>query len=695
MSYQDEQSGSVPAMHLRDTRKALSAQNDIAGSALHDEALELFEMLRCPGTGTIITLADLVASGDGEAIFTGGMMDRLEGLPYTRICTTALVDGDTRVLTHGPGSDRLPRVSPDGAQIAFLSDRARSNDFQLYLLDKASGTARPAPTAPGWVESLQWSPRGNRILLGVAGHGADVQGGQGAVASEPRREGQPDWAPQVESGGEDYRWRRAWTYAPESGALTEIAAPDWNIWEACWCGEDAILAVASHGPSEGLWYTAVLLRIDVKTGRAEELFAPRDQIGLPAAAPSGSTVAIVEAICSDRGIVAGELRLIDTATKTVRNIACGIDVTHIEWCSDDRLLVAGHRGFETVVGTVDSLSGAFVERWASDEITSSGRYATVAALGSAGDCLLAGEGYTRAPEIGRIVSGQYETVRAFVDAEECVADALGGADPVVWRAPDGLEIQGWLLRPRATGPFPLVMHVHGGPVYHWRPVYLGRVPLNLLLLRHGYAVFLPNPRGSSGRGRDFIRPVIGDVGGAETDDLLSGLDHLVAAGIADAARLGVTGGSHGGYMSSWLVTQDQRFAAAVPVCPVTNWTSEHLLSNIPHFVELFLDDQRARLTGKADGDNRESKYITRSPVSFAGQVKTPVLNICGALDRCTPAVEAAQFHSALREGGASSVLVTYPKEGHGIRNLPAAADFIARTAAWFEAHMPAPGRGGR
>ena len=136
-------------------------------------------------------------------------------------------------------------------------------------------------------------------------------------------------------------------------------------------------------------------------------------------------------------------------------------------------------------------------------------------------------------------------------------------------------------------------------------------------------------------------------------------------------------------MTSWLITQDSRFSAAVAVSPHTNQVTEHLLSNIPHFMALFLSDKY---------NNPGGKYFQRSPVMHAEKVKTPTLNICGALDRCTPPEEAMQFHKALQENGVTSVLVTYPEEGHGVRKFPAAIDYAARLVAWFQEHMPATAR---
>ena len=212
-----------------------------------------------------------------------------------------------------------------------------------------------------------------------------------------------------------------------------------------------------------------------------------------------------------------------------------------------------------------------------------------------------------------------------------------------------------------------------------RPRYAGRSLQLQALLAAGYAVLQVNPRGSSGRGQEFARRVFGDMGGADTYDYLSGLDALVDRGIADPARLGVTGGSYGGFMTSWLITQDDRFAAAVAVAPVTDWVSEHLTCHIPHFCKTFLND---------DIDNPSGKYFSRSPIHFAHRVSTPTLSICGALDKNTPAVQALEFHHALQLHRAHSVLATYPLEGHGVRTMPASFDFLTRLAMWFNLHMP-------
>jgi dipeptidyl aminopeptidase/acylaminoacyl peptidase len=656
-------------------------QRDIRHTALYRDAQALYQAMRRPGTGQISDAADIHASPDGtRVVFSGVLTDERDGSPPTRICATELKSGDTRVLTFGPNTDRLPKFSPDGQRVAFLSDRRQAGNFQLYLLDATSGAAQSTPAVVGWVEYLQWSPDGGRILLGVAGHGADVSGAEGAITSRPIAEAMPAWMPHIDSGRESHHWRRVWVYDCATGTVRQVSNSDTNVWEAVWCGNASVAAVASPGPEEGLWYSADLRIMDIATGDCRVVYTPQDQIGWPAASPSGTHLAIVEAICSDRWIVAGNVQLIDTASgRRQRLDTLGVDITDAEWCSDRQLLLCGHRGFEAVVGLYDGPSETFTDVWSSQELSAGGHFMTVSALPEPGDCVLVGEGFHRAPEVAVIRRGVYRPVKSFDLGYAEQAQVMDPVEQVSWTAPDGLVIQGWLLRPKGNSPHPLVMNVHGGPVWHWHPGWLGRGGLSILmLLKQGVAVFLPNPRGSTGRGQDFARRVLGDMGGKDTDDYLSGLDHLVERGIADPGRLGVTGRSYGGFMASWLITQDTRFAAAVPVAPVTNFVTEHLISNIPHWPALFLKDKYTDPNGQ---------YFQRSPVMHAHKAKTPTLNICGALDRSAPPEEAVQFHNALIENGVESVLVTYPEEGHGVRRLPAVIDYAARVVSWFEEHL--------
>jgi dipeptidyl aminopeptidase/acylaminoacyl peptidase len=656
-------------------------KRDIRDTALYREAEALYSAARRPGSGLISDATEVCAHGS-VAVFTGTLVEKLDGSPQTRICRTDLDSGETRAITFGPNSDRSPKFSPDGRRIAFLSDRHKAGDFQLYLLDPDSGAVQATRRPSGWVEYLQWSPDSQNILLGVAGHGAETSSGQGAIVTDRTDVPIPSWTPMVEAGTEDWLWRSAWIYDVATGNVRQLSPDGINVWEAVWCGNDAVAAVVSRAPREGLWYAARLNILQLQSGECRHLYTPQDQLGCLAASPSGADVAIVEALCSDRGLVAGRLLIIDARSGRARNVDTGgVDITCTEWRSERQLLWAGHRGFETVTGFFDTTAGRFAEIWSSCELSTAGYFATVSALDEPGDCVLIGEGFRRAPEVAVIRRGHYRTVWSCDVGYAADAQVIDSVERVTWKGRDELEIQGWVLRPAGEAPYRLVMNVHGGPVWHWHPTWLGRRTAHaLMLLRRGYAVFLPNPRGSSGRGRDFVEGVSGKMGGEDAYDCLRGIDHLVAQGIADSRRLGVMGNSYGGYMAAWLITQDSRFAAAVPVSPITNLVTTHLVSNIPECVTFLVADTY---------DNSTGKYFERSPVMHARKAKTPTLNICGALDRCAPPEEAIQFHNALLANGVHSVLVTYPEEGHGVRKFPAIVDFAARVVGWFEEHIPA------
>lgn len=275
------------------------------------------------------------------------------------------------------------------------------------------------------------------------------------------------------------------------------------------------------------------------------LYTPSDQIGMPAASPSGCTLALIEAVCSDRMIVAGALRLIDPGTGQVRRIdTSGVDVTHVAWRSEQQLAFVGHRAFETVIGAVDVETGVASQEWASTERTLGNWYPSIWPL-ACGGCVTVGEAYDVAPEVVLIRDGSYHAILS-LDARQDREPARGHITPVVWQARDGREIHGWLVKPQSDGPVPVVMDIHGGPVWTHRNRWQGRLRGTKLFTDHGIAVFYPNPRGSSARGVEFARLVAGDMGGEDTYDYLTGLDSLVESGTADPKRLGVTGISYGG-----------------------------------------------------------------------------------------------------------------------------------------------------
>ena len=655
-------------------------ERDLRQTPLYQEVETFYRKAFEPGFGTIAGANDPQPSPDGRTVaFTGTRLDELVGEPRSRICLADVQDCSFRQVTDGPNDDTHPRWSSDGTRLTFQSDRMQAGRSQLYVLDPGSLDQVVAlPEVPGTVEYHSWSPDGARILLGVAGMGADQAGASG---SGTVRDGAdlPSWVPAVESPDNvDREWRRLWVLDVKGGSVAPLTREGTNAWEACWCGRDEVLAIVSQAPGEEAWYAAPLTSIDAKSGAERTIVSSEVQLGVPVASPDGSRAAVIEAVCSDRLIVAGDVLLVDPRTGDSRRVdAGGVDVTSLDWRAADRLLYMGLLGVNTVAGEIDPTSALATELWSWPE--ASGDWYPLGASVGPGAVTTVLHSSSRSPEV---VLADAEGERVIASTAHAgtrfLLDAMSGRKRVAWTAPDGLEIEGLLATPPGVGPHPLIVHVHGGPVWAYQDAW-PRWGLGPLLVARGYAVFEPNPRGSGGRGQKFAGMVVGDMGGDDVLDILAGIDWLVARGICDPARIGVTGGSYGGFMSCWLPVRDQRFKAAVAISPVTDWTSQHFNSNIGHWDSDFLKDRPEHPGGE---------YHARSPVLFADRVTTPTLLTAGRNDRCTPPGQAIEFYRALRFRGVDTEVVIYPEEGHGVVNFPALIDVMTRTVAWFERFMP-------
>jgi dipeptidyl aminopeptidase/acylaminoacyl peptidase len=270
--------------------------------------------------------------------------------------------------------------------------------------------------------------------------------------------------------------------------------------------------------------------------------------------------------------------------------------------------------------------------------------------------------------------------------------AWGSQERLAWQAADGLELDGILNLPpgrtRADGPFPLVTLVRGGPYSRWADeLMLSWVSWGQWLAAAGFAVFHPNARGGMGHGQAFAGMVAKSVGGDEWTDILSGIDALVADGVADPDRLGIAGPSHGGFISAWAVTQTDRFRAAIMDAGIVDWGLQ-VSSGEQGRSEA---DLCGSLGWEGTGPHRHDQV---SPISYASKVTTPVLILHGERDTNVPVGQAMYFHRALTQFGVEHDLVIYPRENHSFTERAHQADVLERARAWFTRWLGGPIRAG-
>jgi dipeptidyl aminopeptidase/acylaminoacyl peptidase len=253
------------------------------------------------------------------------------------------------------------------------------------------------------------------------------------------------------------------------------------------------------------------------------------------------------------------------------------------------------------------------------------------------------------------------------------------SEEIDFKSFDGARIQGWLMKPagwRENRKYPLILSIHGGPhgMYGW-----GFNPTFQVYAARGYAVLYLNPRGSSGYGQKFSDGTLNEWGGGDYKDLMAGVDEALRKySWIDRDRIGVTGGSYGGFMTNWIITQTPRFRAAVSVASVSNLISFYSTS-------LYQDLIHAEFGG-FPWDNYDLLWQW-SPLRYVKQAQTPTLFIHGEQDNDVHITQAEEMYTALRRRGVETVLVRYPREGHGLREPKHRVDAMERTLAWFDRYL--------
>ncbi len=609
-----------------------------------------------PSFGLISSAEDLSMSPDGKIIaFTASIWHSLQASPTTHIYTVELETRALCAVTHGTHNNKRPKWSPNGKWLLFLSDRQRKGQYQLHTIDtQCMGEAKQITSFDGVVEDFELSNCSTQVLIGVAGVGLPKAGFEGSGAILKNIEAEPSWMPHVKTNTPGATVRSLWLYNFSNEQTRQVSLPGRNVWRFTWCGPLHAIILVSNRAAEGSYKEATLAKLSLNDG--SEYAVIKDNplyMSELTSSPTGSSIAFVESVGGDRTKLAGSVLLLDPSTyERISLPSMDVDVSCLKWINEQKILAIGLRHLETVAIVIDITSREAKLLWTT--VRSCGNSYPKCTVLSEEKFSVTCQGWDLPPEIGIVKNGVYQTLVSFQhDGCTWLQKQLGPSEPLKWKAPDGLEIEGFLYHP-VTGrkPYPLVLNIHGGPISAFIDQWLGYRPWVAFLVAQGYAVLNVNPRGSTGRGQKFTSMMIGDIGGADAQDLLSGIDYLTAQQIADPARLGVIGGSYGGFMTAWLTTITTRFAAAIPISPVTDWKLQWLSS-----------DLRQRTL-----DNKpyepDSLYVRRSPLQHVARCKTPTLQLVGMQDSCTPPEQAHHYHTALVDHGVKSTIVEYPLEGH-------------------------------
>ena len=562
--------------------------------------------------------------------------------------------------------------SSDSTKLSFILRAPGSHAHAIYTVDAQTGVLSRRLAFDGTLESLSSDHTGQLAVLATEGATKEV----GAVEAGAAQTG--------ELGGAAPEQRLA-LLRPD-GTLHWASPPNLFVYEySARPDGSGFVGTAAPGDGDNNWWVAKLYAFDAATGAARVIYTPatpQQQLAQPRVSPDGRTVSFIAGLMSDFGATGGEAYVLplDRSGASAVNITpeWPATVRSIEWSCDGNTLLASvlHADKTQMVHLSTTPQSAVPEPLSSTQEVLEGNGTALSVSCGTKLTATAHESYLRAPEVEVGEIGHWHDL-THANAGQTVPAHMQSLD---WTS-DGHSVQGWLLQPDQAPPAgrAMITEIHGGPAWANRPRFVGQ-GYERHFLDAGYAVFLPNPRGSYGQGEAFTQANVRDFGYGDLRDILAGVDAAERAAPIDDHRLGLTGWSYGGYMTMFAVTQTHRFAAAVAGAGIANWQSYYGENGIdawmiPYFGASVYADPAV--------------YAKSSPMTFIRQVRTPTLAVVGENDIECPAPQTLEFWHALRDLGVPTASVVYAGEGHRMRDPQHLADLQQRALAWFGRYLHA------
>lgn len=608
-----------------------------------------------------------------------------DGPAWSELHVVPFAGGEARVYVGGEVNVSAPRFTPNSDEIAYLAKRGDDEKQALWSIPVAGGESRKLIGFEESIDSYEISPDGGRAAF---------------IAVEPKSEtqkAQEEKGYKQEVFEEDWRPRRLLvaqlpplrveqtdpaTIASESAEQADdprVVELDGSAFDVRWSPDGSRLAV-TLAASPLIDDRYMNRRVHVIDGEGKVL-ARIDNPGKLEGfefSPDGSRIAMITAD-DPNDPSPGRLKVAPSAGGALVDLLPKFDgqVRRLGWQNAETVMFVADEGVESILGEIELQSSTpRIHARSGDGVPILTEF-SISALGSR--VALIGHASDHPAELFAMAHGD-AAPRRLTHSNRWLDDVrLGRQEVLRWTASDGLELEGLLIRPlQGEGPAPLLLMVHGGPESHdangWLTSYSRP---GQLAAAEGYAVLYPNYRGSTGRGVAFSKLGQGDAAGKEFDDLVDAVDRLVELGIADGDRVGVTGGSYGGYATAWCATRhSQRFRAGVMFVGISNKISKALTTEIP------VEDRMVHTL--FDPWTRWQFSLERSPIFHAEASRTALLIAHGQDDSRVHPSQSLQLYRALKLIGKTPVrYIRYPGEGHGNRHAAARDDYSRRLMRWM------------